>query len=279
MNLTMLIEMAGAAYGDRVAVQCGAETLRYEELFAASGAAARELQASGAAHLALLDVSSLAAPVALFAAARAGLPYVPLNYRLTGTEVDALLERIAPAKLVTDAERAASFAARAGVSVAARDAFLASARAGAEAPDAPNDPEGIAVLLFTSGTTGAPKAAVLRHRHLVSYVLGSVEFASAGDDEAALVSVPPYHVAGVAAILSSVYAGRRIVQLPSFSPEAWLAAARTERVTHAFVVPTMLARIVEALAGRARADLPHLRSLAYGGGKMPLPVIERALEL
>ena len=277
MNLTMLLEMAAAAHGDRVAVQCGAEVLRYEELLAASGHAARELQASGAEHLALLDVSSLAAPVALFAAARAGLPYVPLNYRLTGGELDALLERIAPARLVTDPERAASFAPRTSTSVAARDAFLASARAASDAPTAPDDPEGIAVLLFTSGTTGAPKAAVLRHRHLVSYVLGSVEFASAGEDEATLVSVPPYHVAGVAAILSSVYAGRRIVQLPTFSPEAWLAAARSERVTHAFVVPTMLARIVDALAGRTRADLPHLRSLSYGGGKMPLPVIERAL--
>jgi acyl-CoA synthetase (AMP-forming)/AMP-acid ligase II len=287
MNLMMLLEMAASGHGERVAVQCDGEVLRYEDLFAASGAAARELQASGAAHLALLDVASLAAPVALFAAARAGVPYVPLNYRLTGGELDALLERIAPAQLVTDAARAASFSARAGASVAARaggsvaarDAFLERARAAGDAPAWPDDAEGIAVLLFTSGTTGAPKAAVLRHRHLVSYVLGSVEFASAGEDEAALVSVPPYHVAGVAAILSSVYAGRRIVQLPSFSPEAWLAAARAERVTHAFVVPTMLARIVDALAGGARADLPQLRSLSYGGGKMPLPVIERALEL
>jgi acyl-CoA synthetase (AMP-forming)/AMP-acid ligase II len=279
MNLMMLLEMAAGAHGDRVAVQCGAERLRVDELFAASGAAARELQASGAAHLALLDVSSLAAPVALFAAARAGVPYVPLNYRLTGDELDALLARITPAKLVTDAERAARFSERAGASIAEREAFLAGARAASEAPAWPDDPEAIAVLLFTSGTTGAPKAAVLRHRHLVSYVLGSVEFASAGEDEAALVSVPPYHVAGVAAILSSVYSGRRIVQLPSFSAEAWLAAARTERVTHAFVVPTMLSRIVDALAGRASAELPHLRSLSYGGGKMPLPVIERALAL
>src|SRR5512139_3404425 len=108
MNVTMLLEMAAAAHGDRVAVQCGGEVLRYEELLAASGAAARELQSRGAAHLALLDVSSLAAPVALFAAARAGLPYVPLNYRLTGGELDALLERIAPAALVPDPDRAAS---------------------------------------------------------------------------------------------------------------------------------------------------------------------------
>jgi len=279
MNLVMLLEMAAAGHGERVAVQCGSEVLSYAELFAASGAAARELASSGAAHLALLDVSGLAAPVALFAAARAGVPYVPLNYRLTDNELDALLERIAPVQLVTDPERAALFCARGGRSVAARDVFLARSRAPSDGPVWPDNPEAIAVLLFTSGTTGTPKAAVLRHRHLVSYVLGSVEFASAGEDEATLVSVPPYHVAGVAAILSSVYAGRRIVQLPRFSPEAWLEAARAEHVTHAFLVPTMLARIVDCIGGRARPDLPHLRSLSYGGGKMPLPVIERALEL
>jgi acyl-CoA synthetase (AMP-forming)/AMP-acid ligase II len=279
MNLAMLLEMAAAGHGERVAVQCGSDTLSYDELFCASGAAARDLVSRAAAHLAFLDVSGLAAPVALFAAARAGVPYVPLNYRLTGRELDALLERIAPAHLVTDPQRAALLSSQPGASVAARDVFLASARTVSDTPAWPNDPEAIAVLLFTSGTTGAPKAAVLRHRHLVSYVLGTVEFASAGEEEATLISVPPYHVAGVAAILSSVYAGRRIVQLPSFSPEAWIETARSERVTHAFVVPTMLARIVDCLAGRASAGLPHLRSLSYGGGKMPLPVIERALEL
>src|SRR5690606_3072459 len=144
------------------------------------------------------------------------------------------------------------------------------------APDWPDDPDAIALLLFTSGTSGAPKAAVLRHRHLVSYVLGSVEFGAAGEDEAALVAVPPYHVAGMAAILSSVYAGRRIVQLPRFDARRWIRAARDEQTTHAFVVPTMLARIVEALAEDGGA-LPALRALAYGGGPMPAPVIERAL--
>ena len=81
------------------------------------------------------------------------------------------------------------------------------------------DPEEIAVLLFTSGTTGEPKAAMLRHKHLVSYILGSVEFASADEKEASLVCVPPYHIAGIAAILSSVYSGRHVVQLPNFSAE------------------------------------------------------------
>jgi long-chain acyl-CoA synthetase len=280
MNLMMLLEMAASGFGDRIAVQNGGERLRYDELFAAAGAAADEIARSGAKHVGVLDVSSLALPIGLFAAAWAGVPFVPLNYRLTGAELDRLLEQIAPTHLVTDAERAGVLRGRAGITAVVRDEFVARSRAAeARAGEWSMDADEIAILLFTSGTTGPPKAAVLRHKHLVSYILGSVEFGAAAEDDAALVSVPPYHVAGMAAIASSVYSGRRIVQLAAFTPEAWLEAARREHVTHAFVVPTMLGRIVDVLEKSGGASLPKLRSLSYGGGKMPLGVIERAMRL
>ena len=89
------------------------------------------------------------------------------------------------------------------------------------------DPDEIAILLFTSGTTGEPKAAVLRHRHLASYIIGSVEFIGADEDEAQLVSVPPYHIAGdLGRAVSSLYSGRRVVYLPAFDPAAWVDAGR-----------------------------------------------------
>ncbi len=280
MNLMMLLEMAASGFGERVAVQNEGECLTYAELFAAAGAAADVLVASGAKHAAILDVSSLALPIQLFGAAWAGVPFVPLNYRLTGVELERLTSQIAPAHLVTDAERAHALGARAGVLPVARERFVEAARCGPpRSSEWRMDPDEIAVLLFTSGTTGPPKAAVLRHKHLVSYVLGSVEFGGAAEDDTALVSVPPYHVAGIAAIASSIYSGRRIVQLPSFSAEAWLELARREAVTHAFLVPTMLARIVEVLEGQGRVRLPRLRSHSYRGGKMPHPVIERAMRL
>jgi acyl-CoA synthetase (AMP-forming)/AMP-acid ligase II len=277
LNLVVLLEMAAASFGAREALRCESARWSYQALFAAAGAAARGVRDTGARHAALLDVTSPAVPIALFAAAWAGVPFAPLSYRLTDLECAALLDRLAPVWLATDGERAARVGVREGVAVVPREALLAAPR---EAPPAdwPDDPEAIALLLFTSGTTGAPKAALLRHRHLVSYVLGTVEFGSAGEDEAALVAVPPYHVAGMAAVLSSVYAGRRLVQLPEFCAERWIATARAERVTHAFVVPTMLARIIDRLAAGGES-LPALRALAYGGGPMPAPVIERALRL
>ncbi len=282
MNLMMLLEMASDGFGDRVAFCNGDDRLSYSELFRAAGAAANGVASSGTAHLAMLDVSSLALPVGLFAAAWAGVPFVPLNYRLTGSELESLVEQIVPSRVITETERLASLSELAGTQVVGREEFLAAARhegASSQPSEWSMDPDEIAILLFTSGTTGPPKAAVIRHKHLVSYILGSVEFMSADESDAALVCVPPYHIAGMAAIASSVYSGRRVVQLPNFTAESWLELARRECVTNAFVVPTMLARIVEVLEGRQSADLPHLRSLSYGGGKMPQSVIERAMDL
>jgi fatty-acyl-CoA synthase len=132
------------------------------------------------------------------------------------------------------------------------------------------------VLLFTSGTTGDPKAAVLRHANLTSYVMATVDLLGSAEEEAALISVPPYHIAGISAILTAAYGGRRIVYLPAFTAEAWVDAAAKEAITHAMVVPTMLDRILDVLAARGET-LPSLRALSYGGGRMPEPVIARAL--
>jgi acyl-CoA synthetase (AMP-forming)/AMP-acid ligase II len=139
-----------------------------------------------------------------------------------------------------------------------------------------DDDDRPAVVLFTSGTTSDPKGVVLRSEHLVSYVLGTIDLASADEDECALISVPPYHVAGIATVLTNAYAGRRTVHLPEFSAARWLDLVRTEQVTSAMVVPTMLARIVEELDG-APAGAPTLRALSYGGARMPVSVLEDAL--
>ena len=92
------------------------------------------------------------------------------------------------------------------------------------------------------------------------------------------MSVPPYHIAGVMNLLSNMYMGRRIVYLDAFDPERVAARVRGQAITHAMVVPTMLARIVAALGGAA-AETPSLRTIAYGGAKMPAAVIETALRL
>jgi len=280
MNLMMLLEMSVSAGGDRIAFKNRSSEISYQSLFNAAGAVANKVRGSSIKQLAILDENSLAVPVALFASAWAGVPFVPINYRLSADEINGLLDRIAPCLLIVDPGRIEDFSGRPDVDVISRDEFLAYTTSGEVATtDWEMDPEAPSVLLFTSGTTGEPKAAILRNRHLVSYILSSVEFMSSSDKEAALVCVPPYHIAGVSAVLSSVYSGRRVVQLPNFDAEEWIELVESESITNAFVVPTMLTRILDSYDERRESDFSSLRAIAYGGGKMPLQVIERAMSL
>lgn len=280
MDISLLLKMASDAEPDRVGLTCDGRNWTYAELWAAATGAAKVISKAECTHVALLDTGSEAAPIALIGAALFGVPYCPLNYRLADADLAALLARIEPAFIVGDVERVKRLAPEGTHKVYSRAEFVAMAEAAAEPDREAAEGEGIAVQLFTSGTTAAPKAAILRHSNLVSYIFGTVEFGGAGVEEAALVSVPPYHIAGIAALLSSIYAMRRIILLPAFDPRVWIELASKEKATNAFVVPTMLSRIVETLGdGSQMPDLSHLRAIAYGGGRMPLELIIKALDL
>jgi len=157
------------------------------------------------------------------------------------------------------------------------DEFLTAAQSAEPAAEFP-DPDSVAIVLFTSGTTAQPKAVELSHNNLTSYVTGTVEFESADVTDAALICVPPYHIAGVGAALTNLYAGRKTVYLPSFDAQEWLRLVNAEHVTTATLVPTMLDRVITVLE-TAGHELPSLRNLAYGGSKVGLPLVRRALEL
>jgi len=283
MNIFTLLEMAADTLPDRVAVTDGEISLDFAGEISAARAAAAMMRAAEVAHVAYLDINTPAAPVALFGAALAGKIFVPLNYRLSASELQALVERIAPALVIMGDAYRAMIALPAECVAIETGAFMAQCVAADAVLDdgmADDDDLSVAVQIFTSGTTGQPKAALLRHANLTAYILGTVEFAAAEEDDATLIAVPPYHIAGISAVLSSTYAGRRMVQLANFDAAKWIALVHAQRVSNVFVVPTMLARILEQLelSGNT-APLRHVRSIAYGGGKMPGPVIEKAISL
>ena len=269
MNISMILEMAASA-GDRPAVTAEGRSLTASGLLRLAQAAADRFRRHPA--VLYLGANHLAYPVALFGAALAGVPFVPLNYRLGEHQLTGLRDRHLGALVLEGADLDALL-------VRGDDPPGPPARGGILPPHPPA-PLGdrVAVLLYTSGTTAEPKAAVLRHRHLTAYVLNTVEFGSAGEGDATLVSVPPYHVAGLANLLTNLYAGRRVVYMGAFGAGEWLQTVRRERITHAMLVPTMLARIVAEVNGDD-AGTPTLRSLAYGGARMPRPVLERALQI
>jgi acyl-CoA synthetase (AMP-forming)/AMP-acid ligase II len=276
MGVAMLVEAIASALPERPLVGGRGDAVTAADLAAQAAGGAAVLADLGADALGFLGVSSRAFPACLFAAASAGVPFTPLNYRLPPDQVTALATRLGERPcLVVDEQYAQAVAAFPGKVLTTGQWQDAVSAANLAAPPEVDD-ERPAVVLYTSGTTSAPKGAVLRHSHLLSYVLQTVEFGSASDDDAALICVPPYHVAGVGTVLTNTFAGRRMVYLPDFSAPGWLDLVKAEGITQAMVVPTMLARLVDHL-GEEPADVPALRAIAYGGARMPRPVLERAL--
>jgi acyl-CoA synthetase (AMP-forming)/AMP-acid ligase II len=270
MHLATLVELVESGLGERVLLGSGGDAVTGVRLGELTRAGASTMHRHGA--VVYVGENHPLLPVALLASAWAGVPFVPLNYRLDDRQLVQLVSHHAGALVLTDAASAARLTVHAPVQL---ERWLDTLPQDSGSIASAIDDDGVAVTLYTSGTTSDPKSVLLRHRHLMAYLLGTLEFASANDDEAALVAVPPYHVAGIANMLSNLFVGRRLVYLRTFEPRTWLDTVREEGVTHAMVVPTMLARIVDAFDDTS--DVASLRTLSYGGAKLPERVLLQAL--
>jgi acyl-CoA synthetase (AMP-forming)/AMP-acid ligase II len=279
MSISLLLEMAASSNPDRTAVVSGDMRFTTQQLSDLADGGAGVIAGSNAGHVAYVGTGGAMLPLLIFATARAGLAFTPINYRLSADGIQALIQRL-PEPLVIVDSRYREMVPGASQRVMVADEFLTAARSAEPTAEFP-DPDSVAIVLFTSGTTSQPKAVELSHNNLTSYVTGTVEFESAEPTDAALICVPPYHIAGVGAALSNLYAGRKMVYLPNFDAHEWIRLIDAEQVTTAMVVPTMLDRIVAVLetGDEASRELPSLRNLAYGGSKVSLPLLRRALEL
>lgn len=276
MNLVVLLDMAAAGHAERVALGSSTGGITFDELARRAHGGAAAIRERGAGPVLYLGRNGPGVAQALLAAAVAGVPFAPLNYRLPAARIGALIGRFDAPLVVVDPDYATALGA--DVDWWATGDFLE--RAATTAPGEAADPadDAPAVLLFTSGTTAEPKLIPLTHGNLASYVMATVDFGAAAAEDCALATTPPYHIAAMASILTNLYAGRRVVYLPDFDAAQWLQLVRAESVTSAMVVPTMLSRIVDELAGRP-ADVPDLRLLSYGGSRASPTVVEAAMAL
>ncbi|GAB4036965.1 MAG: long-chain fatty acid--CoA ligase [Rubrivivax sp.] len=154
----------------------------------------------------------------------------------------------------------------------------AEALAGGHRPGpAVGGPDDLAVLPYTSGTTGLPKGCMHTHRSLMANTVGGV-WAHAGPETVSLGVVPMFHITGlVYTVLASVYQGSTVVLLPRWDRELAARLIARHRITHWTCIPTM---IVDLLASPEldRMDLSSLRYLSGGGAAMPQAVAERLRE-
>ncbi len=150
---------------------------------------------------------------------------------------------------------------------------------GAASPEPPGieiDEDSTAWLLYTSGTTGFPKGAMLTHRNLLVAIIASVIEYEPQPDEHNLVAFPLCHVAGYTVPVNH-FRGGRVVLTPMFEPELWMRLVDEHGITSTAMAPTMLNMVLQHPKIR-EYDLSTLRSIGYGAAAMPVEVLRAGIE-
>ena len=259
--------------GDQPAIRIDGRELSYRELREAAAAVAQSLR--GTERVAVWAEPTLEACVTVVGATAAGVPLVPVNPKLGTAELRHVLEDSAPDLLLGAPEGALRELARAP-QVGAVDL---DARGG-DLPAEVSDEEAPALIVYTSGTTGPPKGAVLSRRAVASNLDALAEAWEWTADDHLTHALPLFHIHGlVLGLLGPLRLGGRLDHLGRFEPSR-VAAAFEDGATVLFGVPTMYNRLVaEAERDRAVADgLSRARLLVSGSAPLPAPVFERFAE-
>ncbi|MFD6292355.1 o-succinylbenzoate--CoA ligase [Streptomyces sp. NPDC060205] len=257
-------------------------TLTYGALYERTTRLAHALRAHGVRRgdrIAYLGPNHPSYLETLFAAGTLGAVFVPLNTRLAGPEIAHQLED-SGAKVLVHGPAAEGLVAglpgscdvRTYIEVGAAYDQLLDSAAG-EAIDEPVDADDTCVIMYTSGTTGRPKGAMLTHGNLTWNAVNVLVDQDLIADERALVSAPLFHTAGLNMLtLPVLLKGGTCVLVEAFDPAATLDLIERHRITLMFGVPTMFEQVARQ-PGWAGADLSSLRMLSCGGSPVPTPLI------
>lgn len=284
----MMLEQQGTGIGSwprrrarktpgRIAIVHGDDTQTYRELDATVTRFARALRARGIGRgdrVAYLGPNHPSFLHALFATCAVGAVFVPLNTRLAAPELAYMLSD-SGARLLLHDQHCAETAAEAGPGIAvAVDDLTDGAGGGDDRADEAMADDDPCMIMYTSGTTGRPKGAVLSHANITWNSLNVLVDTDLASDEITLVTAPLFHTAALnMTCLPTLLKGGRVVIEPGFDAERMLDLIEGQGVTCLFGVPTMFAAVAESPRW-ATADLSSVRILMCGGSPVPRALIE-----
>jgi acyl-CoA synthetase (AMP-forming)/AMP-acid ligase II len=292
VNTTDFLQIATAICPDRDCVVFEGKRFTYAEVNDRANQLAGALERLGLQRhdrVGIVSVNCNQYVEAYFATAKLGGIFVPLNYRAKADELAYMLD-CADIKVLFVGRRYLGLveSIRSQVPKLVRivplegdgeDGFEALIRGeSSEERLADVADDDTTILLFTSGTTGRPKAVPLRHDAFVTFALENVEPANPDLQERNILTVPLYHVAGIQAMLPAIYGGRTLLMMRQFELQEWLETVQKERATRAMLVPTMLKWIVDD-PEFGKHDLSSLEVVTYGAAPMPFEVIRKAIDL
>ncbi|SHH69991.1 acyl-CoA synthetase [Streptomyces sp. 3214.6] len=266
----------------RTALVHGERSTDYRTLYARTTRLAHALRARGARRgdrIAYLGPNHPSYLETLFAAGTLGAVFVPLNTRLAGPEIAYQLADSGAKALVYGPTHAGLVAGlpgntdvRAYLEVGA-EYEEALGDASDEPIDTPVTPDDTCIIMYTSGTTGRPKGAMLTHGNLTWNAINVLVDTDLIADERALVSAPLFHTAGLNMLtLPVLLKGGCCVLVEAFDPDATFDLIARHRITFMFGVPTMFEQVARHPRW-ADADLSSLRILTCGGSPVSTPLI------
>jgi O-succinylbenzoic acid--CoA ligase len=256
MNLDNWLAQRAQTCPDRVAVIADGVALTYEQLEAEATRAARRLAARGVrrgASVAVVRPAGLEYVVSIHALMKLGAVLHPLNPNLAAPELEAGLQRIAPALVVTESDHA---------TMSEADLPLLGE----------HDLEALQCRILTSGTSGSARPVGLTYGNHLWSAVGSAFNLGIDPGDRWLCSLPLYHVAGLEIVLRSVIYGTGAVVHDGFDTERVAESLERDGITLASLVTTQLVQLLEA-----EVDLSRHRAILVGGGPVPIEILEEAM--
>ena len=281
-DLSSWVETNAAFTPRKTAIRFEGEDIDYAAFAATIRGFARALKAvHGVARgdrVAFLGFNSPAMLALFFACARLGAMFSPLNWRLVAPELAYILGDSAPRVLVADSDHA-NLAREAAAGCTARVVPAEELARDAETAEGPDRNDGATretpcLLVYTSGTTGHPKGAVLAQEAIQVNALNCIHYAGLTDADRVLTVLPMFHVGGLNILTSPAFhAGGTVILHRRFDAQATLRAIARDRPTQLVLVPATIQAVID-LPGWAEADLSSLRILTTGSSIVPLHLID-----